>query len=682
MLTNEMRYRICDEFLEKDEISTKQLRDLGIKKHDIQKLVEEKTLIRVKRGLYKFSNVELLCEYALCFLRDSRKTDDRVEKREHITRADKCFKLCHSMNNKSRDVNLRLLLHFIVTKNYEKAYEVLEDMYNTDNKDTIKENNLFLYLLSCHEKCPLGLYERISSICLEDLTLGGLDDEFSKLIISLIYTQEFDRVKELITNLVVDDSSVSVKISILKALLNRSILNIRFADLRAVLKENRVDDFYKLLFIYLRIIGREEYNYLIIWLTKLCVLDNDLTFDLVFRELVELEKADYYDVSAVFISSFYQYVFSGKYKQASICLKIIEKYGCLSSEVVDDLRKKVDKGVNHKESTKSDLASLNQNDYDDVKKELSNIIKCMKNDGELVHTISGVSDAYCDCVRKIFEEKPLASGFENIKVWNFGNDSQTIILRLINPQITRINIGETLKNIFSFFNTGRYGECIALINELLQYDSFEIRSLEKTRNLFYVLGISYIKSSSHVSKSRKFLALTTEINGLLPKELQDGKYDLNLLVNKLSDKKTTLQHNGNRNRVIATAGAVLLPREDIKLNGFFGEDDSSSDIVLRLSRLQDILYTGLELGKSLEDIGGEYNLVEEDILLIRLIKARDYYVDDLYQEGDNELRKVTLSANKTPLVESFIFHILNHKFDYRRMKSAYVRKLVCSESDD
>ena len=100
----------------------------------------------------------------------------------------------------------------------------------------------------------------------------------------------------------------------MKALLNRSILNIRFADLRAVLKENRVDDFYKLLFVYLRIIGREEYNYLIIWLTKLCVLDNDLTFDLVFRELVELEKGDYYDVSAVFISSFYQYVFSGKYK--------------------------------------------------------------------------------------------------------------------------------------------------------------------------------------------------------------------------------------------------------------------------------------------------------------------------------------------------------------------------------
>ena len=83
----------------------------------------------------------------------------------------------------------------------------------------------------------------------------------------------------------------------------------------------------------------------------------------------------------------------------------------------------------------------------------------------------------------------------------------------------------------------------------------------------------------------------------------------------------------------------------------------------------------------MEDIDGEYNLGEEDILLMRLIKARDYD-DDLYQEGDNELRKVTLSANKTPLVESFIFHILNHKFDYRRMRSAYVRKLVCSESDD
>ena len=42
-----------------------------------------------------------------------------------------------------------------------------------------------------------------------------------------------------------------------------------------------------------------------------------------------------------------------------------------------------------------------------------------------------------------------------------------------------------------------------------------------------------------------------------------------------------------------------------------------------------ILPTGLELGNSLEDIDGEYNLGKEDILLMRLIKARDYD-DDLY----------------------------------------------------
>lgn len=60
-----------------------------------------------------------------------------------------------------------------------------------------------------------------------------------------------------------------------------------------------------------------------------------------------------------------------------------------------------------------------------------------------------------------------------------------------------------------------------------------------------------------------------------------------------------------------------------------------NDCLRRMSLYDDvvsilILLTGGELGNSLEDMGTLHNLVEEDILLMRLIKARDYYGDDLY----------------------------------------------------
>ena len=132
-------------------------------------------------------------------------------------------------------------------------------------------------------------------------------------------------------------------------------------------------------------------------------------------------------------------------------------------------------------------------------------------------------------------------------------------------------------------------------------------------------------------------------------------------------------------KIIGIVGRVYYNKDNqeiIQINDYLRRILSLYDDVIYIL----ILPTGWKLGNSLEDIYVGYNLVEEDILLMRLIKARDYYVDDLYQDGDNELRKVTLSANKTPLVESFIFHILNHKFDYRRMRSAYVRKLVCLDN--
>lgn len=82
-------------------------------------------------------------------------------------------------------------------------------------------------------------------------------------------------------------------------------------------------------------------------------------------------------------------------------------------------------------------------------------------------------------------------------------------------------------------------------------------------------------------------------------------------------------------KIIGIVGRVYYNKDNqeiIQINDYLRRILSLYDDVIYIL----ILPTGWKLGNSLEDIDGEYNLGKEDILLMRLIKARDYYVDDLY----------------------------------------------------
>ena len=45
----------------------------------------------------------------------------------------------NEIDKTNRNINLRLLMHFIFNKDYSKAYEILACMYNTEDKAIIKD---------------------------------------------------------------------------------------------------------------------------------------------------------------------------------------------------------------------------------------------------------------------------------------------------------------------------------------------------------------------------------------------------------------------------------------------------------------------------------------------------------------------------------------------------------------
>ena len=75
-----------------------------------------------------------------------------------------------------------------------------------------------------------------------------------------------------------------------------------------------------------------------------------------------------------------------------------------------------------------------------------------------------------------------------------------------------------------------------------------------------------------------------------------------------------------------------------------------------------------------EEIKLNVNLSEEDILIIRLIKARNYYIECMYLLGDTIIKEVEKSKFKTTRVARYINEIRTNKLFYMYRTDIYTRK--------
>lgn len=75
-----------------------------------------------------------------------------------------------------------------------------------------------------------------------------------------------------------------------------------------------------------------------------------------------------------------------------------------------------------------------------------------------------------------------------------------------------------------------------------------------------------------------------------------------------------------------------------------------------------------------EELKLNTNLSEEDVLISKLIKARKYYADGIYQLGDAIIKEVGKSKFKTPRVTQYINEIRKNKLFYMHRTDAYTRK--------
>ena len=95
-----------------------------------------------------------------------------------------------------------------------------------------------------------------------------------------------------------------------------------------------------------------------------------------------------------------------------------------------------------------------------------------------------------------------------------------------------------------------------------------------------------------------------------------------------------------------------------------------------ISQIEDIAYYIQEEKLPLEKACQKLNLNMEQIHLVKLIYARDYYIESMFKEGDKLLQEIEKSKDKTPRVRKLLKEIRENRMFYQNRVNAKTRKRI------
>lgn len=198
-------------------LTTKELNSYGFNSKDLNELINNGTLERLKRGFYIFLKIDDLFYYGNTLIAN-----------KEYKKAKQCFLKCLEIDAKYPGANFRLFLMEIQDKNYEKAFEYFEQIYDSDNKFYNVDNNVYLYLLSVIIKLPEKYRNYARNLKLEDLIISKDDKRYKdkpeqNRIRRLIYNKKFWLANRQLKDVCNEKGKTSVQALLTKELLNQAL---------------------------------------------------------------------------------------------------------------------------------------------------------------------------------------------------------------------------------------------------------------------------------------------------------------------------------------------------------------------------------------------------------------------------------------------------------------------------
>lgn len=608
---------------------------------------------------------------------------EQVQEQHHLSAADECILFLAKEVSKLEEtgiipekevISTNKLFEAINGKNFELALFLSKDYIERNNIDQ-SDNAIF--------------------ILLRDIT-------------ELVKTKtNKDEVRQAVTSPVKNAEPVTnINTATPKTSTTPMINNITFATVIGYLMQQDFDNSFRALRCYLNDINKSEYEFLIIDLIKISLIEQDVAFSKPMIALTYISRENFtFDIS-VYIQNFYETLAQNKFTEARIYLDIISKsnklgQNCVLTDSLEQVLNTTEKMLNYKRN--NETLDRVDDSIKNVERESLNLMSVQQQvieppvqypisntpvyiDEEIVDTpsektietrkviepakkikISKPTSVYHDDLEfingklyELYEKgivllKPMDSNrrkrihnivkdIPDVASFSIESDSNRQIVLRFNPFMNKyLDFSAIAKKGNNAYNNGQYDDCIKSYRKLLEFG--------RPKSWVYArLGLAYMKKFDK-DTAIDYLTIATA----LAKE-EKVEFDFTELIASLKG---------------------LIDPEDKKPEVKMTTDDFENDIenyygIKNINELAELISSGINIDDACATLG----LNDEQKAIATLVLARECYAQENYTIGDKYLKKVEKSKNKTKFVTSLFEEVRKNKRFYRNRVDENHKPLV------
>ena len=422
--------------------------------------------------------------------------------------------------------------------------------------------------------------------------------------------------------------------------------------------KNDLDNVFSSLTKYLKAINKEKYEFLIVSLTKISLIEKDSAFTKPLLTLIDISKDTYKLNIMDYIQQFYITLAQNKFEEAKIYLNIITRLKDLvgTNVLVDDLLQALKNAEGKQESRISvvellpDPVPIKVEQEETVPTEMVEQSKPLQKRDSTIEFIERehkllVENQGIIILKPMNSERRklihnIVSQYPDMVSFSIGAEpNKQMVLRYRKASNEYIDIKKLVEDSKLYYRSGNYKKCIETNLQILQTNNPSAITYSR-------MGMSYLKLGN-IEEAITYLTVATHIS-----TVQGGKLDYSDLVVKLK---------------------YTVDSEDDKPYFKMNEDSFKNDLQENygIKNLDEITAYIFENNLDVETACRELGVPSEQVNIIRLIFAKKYYSQGNYSMGDIFVRTVEKSKNKTP----FTLRLLD---EVRRNKKFYINRVVGS----
>jgi len=456
---------------------------------------------------------------------------------------------------------------------------------------------------------------------------------------------------------------------------------VNFSDIINYLMNKDIDNAINSLKDYMSLINKSDYEFLIINLIKLSLLEKDLAFTKPMTALTYISRNNYnFDISN-YLEEFYISLSQNNFKVAKIYLDIISNIEKLNKESnftenLSQVLNKKEQTINKKMITKKINLITDSNQPHQEKANNHNIEQVMipnENQDEYYPLSNGNDSNYCDSIDKEVEFinnkyqqliknkgiillKPMNSErrkiihdivqeYPDVTSFEIGKFENTKIVLKYSPSLQEnIDIEQLLNEAKTMHNSHNYTGALKKYLKALQIS-------EPNPHIYGMLGLIYMKKGDK-EKAIDYLTIATFFGTQGKKHYQ---CDYSELIDCLKGNLSTEERK---------------PKFFMKKSDF-----NTSTTNFNIENFDEINTYILNSNKDVESACQELNMTDEKITKIKLLYAIEYYTQGEFTKGDEFLNDVEKSQNKSDFIKKQLEEIRKRKKFYKNRIQEQPKKL-------